>query len=132
VWISLPKAAQKMAGELVDVAWGRQLIRSWGQGWLEAPTRVGAKLAKLIGAKPHEVVAENLGLLDRKRGAKLSGARFSVLRGDGAKLERALIWWMLEQHAQKGYIEIWPPFLISRERLACFVTWEFRRSRLHA
>jgi kynureninase len=52
----LPKAAQKMAREVVDEAWGRQLIRSWGQGWLEMPSRVGAKLAKIIGAKPHEVV----------------------------------------------------------------------------
>jgi len=52
----LPKAAQTRASELVDDAWGEQLIRSWGQGWMEAPRRIGAKLAQLIGAKPHEVV----------------------------------------------------------------------------
>ena len=52
----LPKAAQTRASELIDHAWGNQLIRSWGQGWMEAPRRIGAKLARLIGAKPHEVV----------------------------------------------------------------------------
>ena len=52
----LPKAVQTLASELIDDAWGDQLIRSWGQGWMEAPRRIGAKLARLIGAKPHEVV----------------------------------------------------------------------------
>ncbi|MEJ2487178.1 MAG: kynureninase [Anaerolineales bacterium] len=52
----LPKSAQDKAHQVVDTEWGDQLIRSWGQGWMETPTRIGAKLAKLIGAKPHEVI----------------------------------------------------------------------------
>jgi len=52
----LPKAAQARASELVNHSWGEQLIRSWGQGWMETPRRIGAKLAQLVGAKPHEVV----------------------------------------------------------------------------
>lgn len=52
----LPRLAQERAGRLVDDEWGKQLIRSWGQGWMDTPHRLGAKLAKLVGAKPHEVI----------------------------------------------------------------------------
>jgi len=52
----LPKSAQDQARQVVETEWGDQLIRSWGQGWMETSTRIGAKLAKLVGAKPHEVI----------------------------------------------------------------------------
>ncbi len=52
----LPQAARQRARQVVDEEWGAQLIRSWGLGWMEMPTRIGAKLAQLVGAKPHEVI----------------------------------------------------------------------------
>ncbi len=65
--------------------------------------------------KPHWEIAENLDIIDFKRGAKISGARFYVLKGLGAKLERALISFMIDFHVEKhGYREIFPPFLINR------------------
>jgi seryl-tRNA synthetase len=65
--------------------------------------------------KPHWEIAENLDIIDFKRGAKISGARFYVLKGLGAKLERALISFMIDLHVEKhGYREIFPPFLINR------------------
>ncbi len=68
--------------------------------------------------KPHWEIAENLDIIDFKRGAKISGARFYVLKGPGAKLERALISFMIDLHTEKhGYKEIFPPFLINRESM---------------
>ncbi len=65
--------------------------------------------------KPHWEIGENLDIIDFKRGAKVSGARFYVLKGLGAKLERALISFMIDLHVEKhGYREILPPFLINR------------------
>jgi kynureninase len=53
----LPTAALARTGEVVEHEWGERLIRSWNEcGWIEAPQRVGAKIARLIGAKPHEVI----------------------------------------------------------------------------
>jgi kynureninase len=54
---ALPKAAPQRIGELVTYQWGRSLIRGWNDhGWIDAPQRAGARLAPLIGAKPHEVI----------------------------------------------------------------------------
>lgn len=52
----LPKRTAARVHELVDDQWGRRLIRGWGEGWFTAPQRVGAKIARLIGARPDEVV----------------------------------------------------------------------------
>ncbi|MBI5855365.1 MAG: serine--tRNA ligase [Nitrospirae bacterium] len=63
----------------------------------------------------HWEVGEALGILDFERGAKLTGARFVVLAGLGAQLERALINYMLDLHTtQHGYHEVLPPFLVNR------------------
>lgn len=63
--------------------------------------------------KPHWVLGPALGILDFERAAKLSGARFSVLRGAGARLARALIGFMLDLHTQEhGYLEVAPPVLV--------------------
>jgi seryl-tRNA synthetase len=65
---------------------------------------------------PHWVLGPELGIIDFERGVKLSGSRFYVLRGAGARLQRALIAWMLDMHVRKhGYTEIYPPFVVKEE-----------------
>lgn len=68
--------------------------------------------------RPHWEIGEMLGILDFERAAKIAGARFSVLLGAGARLERALIWFMLELHTREhGYREVWPPAIVNAESL---------------
>jgi seryl-tRNA synthetase len=68
--------------------------------------------------KPHWELGESLGILDLERAAKLSGARFAVYMGAGARLERALIGFMLDMHTQKhGYKEVLPPFMVNSKSL---------------
>jgi seryl-tRNA synthetase len=68
--------------------------------------------------KPHWELGESLGILDLERAAKLSGARFAVYMGQGARLERALIGFMLDLHTQKhGYKEVLPPFMVNSKSL---------------
>jgi len=68
--------------------------------------------------KPHWELGEQLGILDLERAAKLSGARFAVYMGAGARLERALISFMLDLHTQKhGYTEVLPPFMVNSKSL---------------
>lgn len=67
---------------------------------------------------PHWELAEHLGIIDFERGVKVAGARGYVLRGDGAKLQRALVSWMLDIHlTEHGYSEIAPPYLVLGEML---------------
>ncbi|MDP2689539.1 MAG: serine--tRNA ligase, partial [Deltaproteobacteria bacterium] len=64
----------------------------------------------------HTEIGERLGIIDFERAGKLSGARFSLLKGAGARLERALINFMLDLHtARHGYTEVLPPFMVKRE-----------------
>ncbi len=82
-------------------------VRSWGEkpGFSFAP-------------KPHWEVGEELGILDFERGAKLTGARFTLYKGAGAKLERALINFMLDLHTERhNYVEMLPPFMVNRESM---------------
>jgi seryl-tRNA synthetase len=68
--------------------------------------------------KPHWEIGEALGILDQERAAKLSGARFAVYMGAGARLERALINFMLDLHTSKhGYTEVLPPFMVNSKSL---------------
>jgi seryl-tRNA synthetase len=68
--------------------------------------------------RPHWDIGTELGILDFERAAKMSGARFSVLMGPGARLARALINFMLELHTQEhGYTEVEPPFLVNADAL---------------
>ncbi|MFN8664162.1 MAG: serine--tRNA ligase [Thermomicrobiales bacterium] len=68
--------------------------------------------------KPHWELAEALGIIDFERGVKIAGTRFYVLRGDGARLQRALITWMLDLHTREhGYQEVYPPYLVQGEML---------------
>ncbi len=65
---------------------------------------------------PHWEIAESLRIIDFQRGAKLSGSRFFVMMGMGAKLERALINWMLDLHTAKhGYKEVYLPAMVKKE-----------------
>jgi seryl-tRNA synthetase len=65
---------------------------------------------------PHWDLGPELGILDFERGVKLSGSRFYVLRGAGARLQRALIAWMLDVHIKEhDYTEIYPPFVVKEE-----------------
>ena len=68
--------------------------------------------------KPHWELGAELGILDFERAAKMSGARFSVLSGAGARLSRALINFMLDLHTREhGYREVEPPFLVNQAAL---------------
>ena len=84
------------------------------------------KELRVIGERPefdfepknHVELAEGLGLLDLKRAAKISGARFAVYKNDGARLLRALINFMLDvQTEENGYQELYPPFLVNKESM---------------
>ena len=65
----------------------------------------------------HQAVGENLGILDFAAGAALSGSCFALFKGDGARLERAIISFMLDMHAKKGYQEILPPVIVNEDIL---------------
>ena len=67
--------------------------------------------------KPHWELGPELGILDFERAAKVSGARFAVYWGLGARLERALIQFMLDIHLSRGYREVIPPYLVTAETL---------------
>lgn len=73
--------------------------------------------------KPHWEIGEDLGILDFERGAKVSGSRFLYYKGLGARLERALYNFMLDEHAKEGYEEIIPPYLVNDK--AMFGTGQF-------
>lgn len=77
----------------------------------------GHKPAFAFSPKPHWEVGEALGILDFEAGAKITGARFTVLRGAASKLTRALINYMLDLHGQAGYDEVWPPAVVRRASL---------------
>lgn len=69
-------------------------------------------------ARPHYDIGEALGLFDFERATKLSGARFAVLRGDGARLQRALGTFFLDMAVDEhGYTEVAPPYLVRREAM---------------
>jgi seryl-tRNA synthetase len=73
----------------------------------------GQKPAFAFAPKDHHDIGVGLGIIDFDRAAKISGARFSVLVGLGARLERALLNFMLDVHANEhGYAELWPPALV--------------------
>jgi seryl-tRNA synthetase len=68
--------------------------------------------------QPHWDLGVRLGIIDFERGVKISGTRFYVLRGMGARLQRALISWMLDLHTREhGYVEIYPPAMVKGECL---------------
>ena len=83
------------------------VVRTWGE-----PRKQD------FDVRAHDDIGVALGILDFERGTKLSGARFTVLRGMGAKLERALIGFMLDLHTREhGYTEFLPPFMVKGDAL---------------
>ena len=82
-------------------------LRKWGE-----PRDFGFE------AKAHWDIGEGLDILDFERAGKISGARFTVYKGLGAKLERAVINFMLDLHTEEqGYTEILPPFMVNRDAM---------------
>jgi len=83
------------------------LVRTWGEPGTYSFT-----------PRPHWEIGEDLGILDFECGAKLTGARFTLYRGAGARLERALISFMLDLHTDRhGYLEVLPPFMVNRDSM---------------
>jgi len=100
---NLPHASVKVGKDERD----NREVRRWGE-----PPKFG------FAPKNHWDIGEELGILDFARAAKIAGARFAVYRGAGAKLERALINFMLDLHTEEnGYKEMLPPALVNRAAL---------------
>ena len=87
-------------------AGSNELVRTWG-----------TPRAFDFEPKPHYELGEALDILDFARAAKLSGSRFSVLKGKGARLQRAIGQFFLDRAAARGYDEIAPPILVTRETM---------------
>ena len=102
--LALPNLPHASTPEGLDET-GNVVLRHWGESTtLE------------FEAKPHWDLAEDLGIIDFQRGVKLSGSRFYTLNGYGARLERAIISWMLDLHGgEHGYTEVALPILVRRE-----------------
>ena len=80
--------------------------------------RVGEPRVFDFEPKDHVDLGERLGILDQERAAKIAGARFAILNGAGARLERALVNFMLDVHTtEHGYTETLPPFMVNRTAL---------------
>ena len=80
--------------------------------------QVGKQREFAFPPKPHWELAEQLGIIDFERGVKISGTRFYVLTGLGARLQRALISWMLDLHiSEHGYTEVYPPVMVKEQCL---------------
>lgn len=78
---------------------------------------VGEKPSFNFTPMPHWELGPQLGILNFDQGVKITGSRFYVLSGAGARLQRALISWMLDLHSRQGYLEKYPPFLVKGETL---------------
>ena len=87
-------------------ATGNQTVRSW---------RIDGRKPPAFTMRPHYELAERLGLIDVERAVKVTGSRFVFLKGSGARLERALLNFMMDLHIREhGYTEILPPQLVNR------------------
>lgn len=78
---------------------------------------VGERKSSGDSLKPHWELGESLGILDFAAAAKISGSRFTVLKKEGAALERALISFMLDLHISRGYSEISAPYLVNKKTM---------------
>ena len=102
--LALPNLPDASTPEGIDET-ANVVLRHWGE-----PATLDFE------AQPHWDLAENLGIIDFQRGVKLSGSRFYTLNGYGARLERAIISWMLDLHSSEhGYTEVALPILVRRE-----------------
>ena len=104
--LRLPNIPRETVPDGPDAS-GNVVVRSWGEprDFDFEPT-------------PHWELGVRLGIIDFDWGQKISGSRFYVLKGAGAKLQRALIQWMLDvQVTQHGYLEVYPPFMVREQVL---------------
>jgi seryl-tRNA synthetase len=85
---------------------GNKEVRAWGK-----------KADYPFKPKPHWEIGEELGILEWPQAVKISGARFTVYKGAAARLERALVSFFIDVHTSRGYREILPPYLVTRETL---------------
>jgi seryl-tRNA synthetase len=85
---------------------GNQVIKTWGE-----------KPSFLFAPKQHFEIGEKLGMLDFERGVKVSGPRFAFSKGALARLERALVAFMIDEHTARGYTELLPPYLVGRQAM---------------
>ncbi|HYS43411.1 MAG TPA: serine--tRNA ligase [Geobacteraceae bacterium] len=100
---NIPSAAAPVGRSEAD----NVVVRSWGEPQVFP-----------FAPKPHWEIGESLGILDFERGAKLAGARFTLYKGLGARLERALINFMLDLHTGRhNYVEMLPPFMVNRDSM---------------
>ena len=82
------------------------VVRTWGE-----------KPKLEFAAKPHWELGESLGILEWPQAAKISGARFTISKGAGARLERALAAFFVDVHTSRGYREVLPPYLVTAETM---------------
>jgi seryl-tRNA synthetase len=85
---------------------GNVVVRNWGE-----------KPAMAFTPRPHWELGEKLGIFEWGQAAKLSGARFTISKGAGARLERALAAFFLDVHGSRGYREVLPPYLVTGETM---------------
>jgi len=78
---------------------------------------VGEKKTFAFEPRPHWDLGPDLGIINFEQGVKITGTRFYVLSGAGARLQRALIAWMLDLHIRQGYLEKYMPFIVREETL---------------
>ncbi|MEK6721534.1 MAG: serine--tRNA ligase [Chloroflexota bacterium] len=97
-------------------------VRTWGELLPRRQPHVGETGADAVPGdaswerRPHWEIAEELGIIDLARGAKIAGSGFPVYRGAGAALQRALIMWFLDVHTREnGFTEIWPPIVVNAD-----------------
>ncbi|HQR29718.1 MAG TPA: serine--tRNA ligase [Anaeromyxobacteraceae bacterium] len=85
---------------------GNVVVRTWGE-----------RPAYPFTPRPHWEVGESLGILEWPQAAKISGARFTISKGAGARLERALAAFFVDVHVSRGYREVLPPYLVTGETM---------------
>jgi seryl-tRNA synthetase len=119
------EAVEKKAQAEVEEA----LLSVPNMPWPEIPdgnTEADNRLLRVVGDKPafsftpkdHVDVGTLLGMFEFERATKITGARFNILKGRGAQLERALMMFMLDLHTREhGYTEVWPPALVNADSL---------------
>jgi seryl-tRNA synthetase len=104
ILLSLPNIPRPDVPQGVGEA-GNRVVRQWGE-----------RRNFDFPPQPHWELGEQLGIIDFQRGVKLSGSRFYIMSGYGARLERAIIAWMLDLHRREhGYTEIMLPIIVKRE-----------------
>ncbi|MCP9848811.1 serine--tRNA ligase [Cyanobium sp. Morenito 9A2] len=102
--LGLPNLPSALSPEGVSEADNIE-VKRWGEPRIE------------MGLQEHGAIAERLGLLDTERSVRIAQSRFVTLLGQGARLERALISFMIDLHARKGYREVLPPILVNTASL---------------